>query len=221
MRKILAVSVLLLCLITAIFFVGCDQTEKKELTFDNVIEGGSTTTTTDTGNSSTTDSANGTTNGTNTQTDNGSNTNQTNNDSTASTLALYSYTGAFEGKALAWIDAIAAADEEVTFSHEYNDYYQSESINSVSYKGITIENDYAANSYLTYYANSTDPEIADYTVDPFVYNGETYYLTAKTLEKIDVQQGLKVLFVQTIWAGDFSSSEVSTAKAVMFSYVGA
>lgn len=136
-------------------------------------------------------------------------------------LEVYKYTGSFEGNGMAWIDAIAAADSYVVFTHSFNEMYNSETIGKVKYKGVTIEDDTAKNSYLTYYTNLTDIEIADYKVDPFIFENETYYLTAVTLDKIPVSKGLKVLFVQTVWAGDWSSSEVSTEKAILFSYVGA
>ena len=145
----------------------------------------------------------------------GSGTSQSGN-----TLAQYDYTGSFSGNGVAWIDAICAADAEVTFSHSYNDYYQSESISKVSYKGITIENDDSKRSYLTYYCNVDDVNLILADVDPFIYNEEEYYLTV-SLDKIPVSAGFKILFVQTIYSGNFESSEVSTAKAVMFHYVGA
>ena len=121
-----------------------------------------------------------------------------------------------EGSALELMDKLAA-DGKIVFEHSYNDQYQSETIVKVSVGDTTIQDDYTANSYLTYYANLDDKDYADYTVDPITFKGEKYYLTAVTLEKIPYSEGLKILFVQTVWSGDFSSSAVSKDKAILIS----
>ena len=119
-----------------------------------------------------------------------------------------------QNSALEMMDKLAAK-ETIVFEHEYNENYKSETIIKVTVDNTTIENDYGANSYLTYYANLDDINYIDYTVDPIQYEGETYRLTAVTLEKIPYTEGLKILFVQTVWAGDFSSSAVSPDKAIL------
>lgn len=110
-----------------------------------------------------------------------------------------------------------AADGTIVFEHSFNEQYQSESIIKVSIGDTTIENDYAANSYLTYYVNIDDVDYVDYTVDPITYEGETFYLAGTTLEKIPSCDTLKILFVQTIWNGEFTSSEVGKDKAILIS----
>ena len=130
------------------------------------------------------------------------------------------YTGSFAGNGVGWLDEIAATNDGFVFSHAYNEVYQSEELFTVALGQVTIENDYTANSYLTYYANLDDIKYTDYKVAPIKYNGEVYRLTAVTLDKIPATKGLKVLFVQTIWDGAFTSSEVGTEKAVLVSYIG-
>ena len=173
MRKILTVLVLLVCITTVIFAVGC---EKKDV----VVK-----------------------------------------DKTFDSISKYEYTGSFSGNGVAWLDEIAAASD-VMFAHHFNNMYNSETLDKVSYKDITIEDDLSKNSYLTYYCNVGEDEIdlimAD--TDPFIYNGETFYLTV-SLDKIPVKKDFKILFVQTIWAADWSSAEVSKEKAILFTYVGA
>ncbi|HCU56404.1 MAG TPA: hypothetical protein DIC18_03625 [Clostridiales bacterium] len=121
-----------------------------------------------------------------------------------------------ENSALEMMDKLAA-NGTIVFEHEYNATYKSESVIRVTVDNTTIENDNGANSYLTYYANLDDIKYIDYTVDPIQYNGETYRLTAVTLEKIPYTQGLKILFVQTVWEMDWSSSHVSPDKAILIS----
>ena len=180
MRKILTVLVLLVCLTTAIFAVGCKAhpVEAKGITFDSI--------------------------------------------------ARYEYTGSFSGNGADWLDAIAATENSgVTFTH-YSSSYEGVSyftITEAAYDGISIKNDTTKSSWLSYYANVTDLKYQDRTVDPILFEGETFYVTGVTIDQIPVSKGFKVLFVQTntsgTWGEDDYQSSVGTEKAVLFSYVGA
>jgi len=140
-------------------------------------------------------------------------------DVTFDTLKSYEYTGNFSGNGLDWLTAIAEADEKVVIEQSGGWF------SKAAYDGVAIENDQANSSWLSYYANVTDLEYQDRTVDPILFDGETFYMTGVTIDKIPVSKGFKVLFVQTITSGTWGEadykSDLGTEKAVLFSYVGA
>ena len=119
------------------------------------------------------------------------------------------------------LDAYATAHDDFTFNHTFNTVYNSESVTLVKSGDVEIVDNYATNTYITYYINKKDATLIDAAVDPILYNDEEFYLTLVTVEKLNADDTLKIAFVTTTWDGNFTASEVNSTPAIVITFAHA
>ena len=136
------------------------------------------------------------------------------------TIAPVAVTVSFEAtqKVVNALDAYAAANADFTFSHYMNETYHSETLTRVQKGDVEVVDNYDTNTYISYYINKKDATLIDAAVDPVYYNDEAFYLTLVTVEKLTVDETLKIAFVTVTWDGGFTSSTINKTPAILVSF---
>ena len=144
MKKIIAILLLLACLLTAIFMVGCEKKQEPS--------GG-----------------------------NG--------------------TAAFSGSVSEAFDLMKTAGT-IDFTASTSSY--GTFLTSVTYDGVTINNDDANGKYIGVFINTDDVNLIDLygMCDPVTYGGETFNYSGVGVDAIPYTEGLKVLIAFTVDAGN-------------------
>lgn len=122
---------------------------------------------------------------------------------------------------MAAMDAFAEGNVDFHFSHYLNATYNSETLTLIQKGEVEVKDNYDTNTYISYYINKKDATLIDAAVDPIYYNGEAYYLTLATVEKLTAEATLKIAFVTVTWNGDFTSSAVNATPAILVSFTNA
>ena len=157
MRKIIAILLLLVCLLTAIFMVGCEKKADP----------------------------------------NGGNG-----------------TAAFSGSVSEAFDLMKAAGT-IDFTASTSSY--GTFFTSVTYDGVTINNDNANGKYIGVFINTDDINLIDLygTCDSVTYGGETFNYSGVGVDAIPYTAGLKVLIAFTVDVGNWHYTAVS-GSALLF-----
>ena len=147
MRKIIAILLLLACLLTAVFMVGCD---KKAETVNTTTAG----------------------------------------------------TPAFSGSVS---EALALLKNAGTISYEASTSSYGTFLTTITYDGVTINNDNANGKYIGVFINTDDVKLIDLynTCDPVVFGNETFNYSGVGIDSIPYTEGLKVLIAFTVDAGNW------------------
>ena len=181
MRKILAVLLLLCVLLTSIFFVACDKAKEEGQTTTETQQNNTTTPGTTTPAADTT-------------------TQQQSQDNTQTPSS--NETPAFSGSVS---EALALMKTAGTIQYEANTSDYGTFLTTVTYDGLTINNDNSHGKYIGVFINTDDEHLIDLygTCDSVQYGNETFNYSGVGVDAIPYSAGLKVLIAFTVDAGNW------------------